>query len=451
MTNDGFNSVAETCCFDDMTEYIQLVAADIGLKVCDKGGLSGTSPFFSCPTQPSTLGDLQNHLRAATPASGNRCPWLQVDGEECSTPDSSCGVHINPTTQPTLFEGYVGLQAVSNPAALVTTVGVEQSIHSKLAEAISVPAEAVVITMGTGPISQVSLLSLECTTCTVYASYSVVQTDPPTLDESVLADSITSMNASQLETAITAQIQTAAPQVGSLRVTKFRSCMEGGTCVEKTLRDDIKSDHPAVAKGTMGKDPFEPCKYAGPTPVACAVYMGKGVSAKASQCALTGHSIYTCKIGQDTPCKGMHSGDACIFEKITGTCSNMSTIGQPTHVKNYCNIWPIAGAPSTTPMPVPVPAQDMQVCVNQGMPAGAACKISMGEGALPKEGMCKLGDVGPCDVGQMLDMDNYNVGEVCAKFGHQGVVEEHHAELYCNIWPISKPTTKKPRTTTAAP
>ena len=103
-------------------------------------------------------------------------------------------------------------------------------------------------------------------------------------------------------------------------------------------------------------------------------------------------------------------------------------------------------------MPTPAPAQDMQVCVNQGMPVGAACKISMGEGALPKEGMCKLGDVGPCDVGQMLHTDGQNAGDVCNVFGHQGVVEEHHTKLYCNIWPISKPTTtKKPRTTTAAP
>jgi hypothetical protein len=291
------------------------------------------------------------------------------------------------------------------------------------------------------------LLSIESTTCTVFASYSVVQTDPPTLDDNVLADSIAHIDESKLETDVATQLHTAAPQVGNLEMTKFRSCKEGGTCMEKTLRDDVKSDHPAVAKGSIGKDPFEPCKYAGSTPMACAVYMGEGLPAEASRCQLTGPSIYACRIGQDAPCKDKHSGDACILDKIPGSCSNMSTSEKPTHVKNYCNIWPLAGAPIKTDTPTAAPAKDMQGCVDQAMPVGAACKISMGEDALPKQGVCKLGNVGPCDVGQMLDMHDHKVGEECTLFGHQGLVEEHHAKLYCDIWPIQfvekKPTTTK--------
>merc|ERR1719183_1237304 len=306
---------------------------------------------------------------------------------------------------------------------------------------MSVPVDAILITMGTGPLAaqgESSLLSLDkCTTCTVYASYSIVQTDPPTLDESVVAATISDMNATVLETAISTQISSVAPQVGSLKMTKFRNCAEGGSCKEKTLREDIKSKSPDVAKGTMGQDPFGPCEHATQTPMACAVYMGEGVAAKASQCFMVGHSIYACKIDQELPCDSKQTGDACTFENITGSCNNMTTFGTPSQVRMYCNIWPIAGAPTTTNMPMPAPAQDMHGCRDAEMPVGAACQISMGAGVPPKKGMCKLGDVGPCDVGQMVPMDDQKVGTECTFAGVKGAVEEHHSTLYCNIWPIS--------------
>jgi len=451
LTDDGFQSVAETCCFDDMKEYIRRAATDLGKQVCDEGGISGIAPFFSCPQKTMSYTDLKNALESATAAGGSSCPWLGAIGAECTTLASSCGVSINPTTQPALFKGFVGLQAVSNPSALVTTPAVKDSIRSKLATAISVPQDAIVVTMGTGPFSEVSLLSLErCSTCTVYASYSVVQTDPPTLDEAAVATSISSMDTAQLETDISTEIEKVAPEVGALKITKFRSCKEGGTCEEKTLREDLTSDDPVAANG-----PFEACKNAGPYPAKCAVFMGAGSEAKASTCKVVGYTSYSCDIGQEPSCKGKASGDACTFGDIEGVCATENPIGETTEVTSYCNIWPISFTPSTmppssTPKPTPPPPANgpFEACKTAG-PYPVACTVYMGEDMEAKASTC-----GPsgyesysCSIGQWTHCENKAPGDTCTFEGIKGacanknpIGEPRDVNIYCNIWPLPSAT-----------
>jgi len=200
LTEAGFKSVAESCCFDDMKDFIRRAVEGFSLQVCDEGGLSGIAPFFSCPSEPRSFFDLQNELTNATEASGNKRHWLAEVGSSCTGPDPSCGItSANPTSRPTLFKGYVGLQA-SNPSELVTNPAVKDAIQSKLADAIRVPEAAIMVKMGSGPVGGTSLLQkVASLSCDVFASYAVVQTDPPTLDMSQVAISVAALDPKQLQ------------------------------------------------------------------------------------------------------------------------------------------------------------------------------------------------------------------------------------------------------------
>jgi len=481
LTNDGFQDVAATCCFDDMKEYILRTAADLGLQACNEGGLSGMAPFFSCPEKMMTLDDLKTALQAETADSGNACPWLAAVGEECPTVDATkCGVVTNPTAQPSLVKGYVGLQAESNPAALVTTPGVKESIRSALAEDINVPEDAVVVTVGTGPLDGVSLLSLGDTDgaiCTVFASYAVVQTDPPTLEESTVIASVSAMDATKLEKDIAAKITKNVPAVGALKMTKFRSCKKGGKCEEKKMREDTKSVNATTSlqpgehdydrdqsKPKPGQNPFEACSSStGHLHSSdCAVDMGEGVAVKEGSCVLTGykrHSSLSCDIGQMASCEDKASEDTCVFEGIEGACSTVNPT-QGHAVDNYCNIWPtVVLITTTTPVaittstaPESAPSLDMQACRDEWKSRGAACTISMGDGEPPLEGSCKLGNQGPCDVGQMVAMEasGKSAGDTCTFAGREGKLEFHN-NLYCNIWPTPYRFSAPISTTTPEP
>merc|ERR1719487_1384713 len=94
LTEKGYKDVSESCCYDDMKEFIRRLTETVELKVCHEGGLSGFAPFFSCSNQ-YTLADLQSKMKEQA-ESDARCRWLEGANEECKPMDSDCGVSTNP-------------------------------------------------------------------------------------------------------------------------------------------------------------------------------------------------------------------------------------------------------------------------------------------------------------------------------------------------------------------
>jgi len=229
-----------------MKVFIERTAEQLSLKVCNQGGLSGFAPFFSCPDVTRTFEMLKKGLEDSTAESGNVCHWLTATNLECTNPEATCSVDLPPA----VVEGYVGLQADTNPSALVTKPEVKDSIGAKLAEDFNVPADTVKVTVGTGPLGEVSLLTLRraalngtlSSLCTVYATYAIVQTDPPTLDEVVVTETVESVDATKLESDISTAVSGVAPEVGRLKLTQIRACdpFKGGVCKDKKLREDVK-------------------------------------------------------------------------------------------------------------------------------------------------------------------------------------------------------------------
>jgi hypothetical protein len=244
LSNAGFAAVSESCCYADMKDFIRRTAAALSLQVCDEGGLSGIAPFFSCPSTPTTYAALQGQLRNSTAESGDKCHWLASVGDNCTAPNASCGVYVN-SGPLSLFRGYIGLDAERNPPALVRTPEVWSAIKSALAGSLGISEDVIVVIVGTGPIGRdgdqgssgnVSLLQLM--SCTVFVTYEIVQTDPPSLVVDELAASIAGVVPTKLQTDISAAIAKVDifAAIGPLKITTFRYCQEGGTCVDKSPR-----------------------------------------------------------------------------------------------------------------------------------------------------------------------------------------------------------------------
>merc|ERR1719221_1438043 len=58
LTEEGYAAVAGTCCTSDMEEFARRVVADLGLVVCNEGGLSGVVGYHTCEKGVQTLAKL---------------------------------------------------------------------------------------------------------------------------------------------------------------------------------------------------------------------------------------------------------------------------------------------------------------------------------------------------------------------------------------------------------
>jgi len=155
LDDDGYEDVAESCCYDDMKDFIRRLATEMELNVCSEGGLSGFAPFFSCQNTTS-LADLKGYIRGQA-APKTHCQWLAEVGKKCPEKDPSCGVSTNPDKEESLFKGYMGLDAENNPPALVTNDKVKDALKKVVAGKLGVPVDQVEIVIGTGPVDSVSL------------------------------------------------------------------------------------------------------------------------------------------------------------------------------------------------------------------------------------------------------------------------------------------------------
>lgn len=152
----GFEEVANSCCYDDMRSFIQRLAGKMDMKICDEGGLSGFAPHYSCSNE-STLLALTEEMQAAP---GTKCAWLGRSGEACAPIHPSCGVNLNPMKRKSLLKGYIGIEAANNPPALVRSESVRQRVKETIADKLGVPAEAVEISIGTGPVGSASFFQV---------------------------------------------------------------------------------------------------------------------------------------------------------------------------------------------------------------------------------------------------------------------------------------------------
>jgi hypothetical protein len=155
LDDDGYEDVAESCCYDDMKDFIRRLATEMDLFVCSEGGLAGFAPFFSCQNTTSLV-ELKGYIRGQTDPK-TRCKWLQQVGKKCPELDPSCGVSTNPDKEESLFKGYMGLDAENNPPALVTNGKVKDALKQVVADKLGVPVDQVQVVIGTGPVDSVSL------------------------------------------------------------------------------------------------------------------------------------------------------------------------------------------------------------------------------------------------------------------------------------------------------
>jgi hypothetical protein len=153
LDEDGLEDVAESCCYDDMKDFIRRLAAEMDLQVCCEGGLSGFAPFFSC-TNTTSLADLKGYIRGQIDPK-TRCQWLGQVGMKCPKLDPSCGARLK--KEESLFKGYMGLDAENNPPALVTNGKVKDAVKKVIADKLGVPVDQVEVVIGTGPVDSVSL------------------------------------------------------------------------------------------------------------------------------------------------------------------------------------------------------------------------------------------------------------------------------------------------------
>jgi hypothetical protein len=151
----GFRDVAESCCYDDMKDFIRRLAEQMELQVCSEGGLSGFAPYFSCSN--GTLFEYMTTAMKKQTDEQTRCKWLGRVGEECPLMDAACGVSTNPLHKESLVQGYIGLDAENNPPALVTNDKVKGTVKQLISDNLGVPESQVQVEIGTGPVDAISL------------------------------------------------------------------------------------------------------------------------------------------------------------------------------------------------------------------------------------------------------------------------------------------------------
>jgi hypothetical protein len=361
LTEKGYKEVSESCCYDDMKEFIRRFTETVELKVCHEGGLSGFAPFFSCSDR-YTLADLQSHMKEQA-ESDARCRWLGNVNEECKPMEPDCHVSTNPGKEESVLKGYIGLEAENNPVALVTNPGMKDQIRKDIADDLKVPVSAVQVEIGTGPVGSASLyqvalksqttgkyveigsggdliassasfttlsiehekgntflmksgskkvrvkwnkddfsfqtedgeafveedggrvvfgrkpgrglevnfpgtkllqstklaqdsiglLAQQRRSCTIVASFEVLQTHPPTIDKEQVKDAADHTDVPSLEGLLTKDLDAIESCLGKLEISTFKVCQEKGACTDKS-QGPAHSDHEYNHEGNYVPD-----------------------------------------------------------------------------------------------------------------------------------------------------------------------------------------------------
>jgi len=82
----GYSAVADRCCLEEMKQFVERQAINLGLEVCDPAGLAGIVPYHSCLKRVQTLDALSANLMTD---SSSRCAWLATTGN-CKARPADC-------------------------------------------------------------------------------------------------------------------------------------------------------------------------------------------------------------------------------------------------------------------------------------------------------------------------------------------------------------------------
>lgn len=254
LTEEGFQNIAKTCCYEDVIIFTRRLIDDMGLKVCDEGGLSGIAPFYSCPLTPVSFAELKADVQKAIPSADSKCHWLQQRYAECTEPALECAVSSRkppPAPQP-VASGFFALK-VGNPSEMMRNSKAIDVVKQELALLLAIPSEDVNIVIGSGPLDgeEVSsslfivpqsqaFVSLggNSKLCKVFAVYSIQESAPksksittpaPVLDEQAIVDKLKHLDTATFGKKLTQDLNEVDRPTGTVEV------MEEAVC-EKTSR-----------------------------------------------------------------------------------------------------------------------------------------------------------------------------------------------------------------------
>merc|ERR1719171_1228968 len=215
LTDAGFQQVSKSCCYEDVKVFARRIIDDMGLKVCDEGGLSGIAPFYSCPITPASFGELKADLKKAMPSAASKCHWLQERYAECTEPALECAVSAQkpaPAPKP-VASGFLAMK-VTNPSEMLRSSKALDVVTNELAFTLGLPTKNVNVVIGSGPLDGEEVVSSlflipksqaffsaggNTKLCKVFAVFSIqepaprkgsITTPAPTLDEQEIVDKL---------------------------------------------------------------------------------------------------------------------------------------------------------------------------------------------------------------------------------------------------------------------
>jgi len=264
LTEEGFAQVSKSCCYEDLKEYMARLVDDMGLKVCDAGGLSGITPFYSCPTYTVTLAQLKEDFNKALQAQNSKCHWLADRYEECTEPSLECAVSVQkppPAPQP-VASGFISFK-VTNPAEMVRSNKAIDVMKNELALAVGTDTSYVNIVIGSGPIDGEEVVSsfmlvpssqaFYSTTgksklCKVFAVYSFQEaaatgtgegpTPAPVLNEATIVDKMKHLDTTALGNRLSQDLDDVDRVVGTVEVLETSTCEKTtGKCSHNVIKE----------------------------------------------------------------------------------------------------------------------------------------------------------------------------------------------------------------------
>jgi len=88
LTEEGYSAVAATCCVSEMEEFARRLVADLGLEICQEGGLSGTIGFHTCEKGAQGYAKLAEDIKNGQHGD---CAWTAAPGYCGGFDFANCG------------------------------------------------------------------------------------------------------------------------------------------------------------------------------------------------------------------------------------------------------------------------------------------------------------------------------------------------------------------------
>jgi len=263
LTDAGFQQISKSCCYEDVKVFARRLIDDMGLKVCDEGGLSGIAPFYSCPLSPVTLAELKEDVKKALPSADNKCHWLQERYAECSEPALECAVSAQkpPPAPKPVASGFFAFK-VTNPSEMMRNSKAVDAVKQELALSLGVPTENVNIVIGSGPLDgeeavsslfivpqSQAFISVEgaATVCKVFAVFSIqepasktssITTPAPTLDEEDIVKKLKHLDTVGFAKKLTQDLNDVDRPAGAVEVIEEAVCEKTSLkCTHAVCRD----------------------------------------------------------------------------------------------------------------------------------------------------------------------------------------------------------------------